>query len=141
MCKLASVEVLPGYAVRSLPDSDSHSEIIRQLKLHVDGSHGPNCVSVEITPPKGGNINSPLKGWLFRVDQDTLPAWWDAKLGEKACRKHLALMIPARKKYTAKRKLLYDDYVAKCKLLTNVYWEKRDLIYDNYYAATKQPKP
>ena len=57
--------------------TDSHTEIIAEHKLHEDGVRGPNAVKVEITPPDGRIDVGALDTWVYRVDQDVLPEWYD----------------------------------------------------------------
>ena len=80
MCKAASFMVTKDNVFWS-ETSDSHLEIIKEHNIHVDGVRGPNAVSVEISPP-GGNLALPLSRWIWKVDQDTLPDWWDAEDAE-----------------------------------------------------------
>ena len=84
MCELASFEVTKNKVFWS-KTSDRHQNIIEEFDLHKDGAYGPNSVSVEISP-EDGDLSRPLKQWKFKVDQDQLPYWWDAKEYEKTCR-------------------------------------------------------
>jgi len=88
MCKCASFIITKGPKVWWLPKSDSHIEIITFFKLHADGVQGPNTVAVEISPD-GDNLSLPLATWKYKVDQDSVPEWYDAADCEKACRDEL----------------------------------------------------
>ena len=85
MCKFASF-VLTKYRELWLPESDSHTEIIERYGLHADGSTGPNIVKVEIVPGPKIKKFSDYRNWVFRVDQDVLPAWHDPKETEARTR-------------------------------------------------------
>jgi len=68
--------------------TDSHEWIIVDHKLHADGSRGPNIVRVEITPPNE-DFSLPLDQWVYRLDQDELPSWYDAAACEARVREVL----------------------------------------------------
>ena len=87
MCKPASFVVTKECVFWSKL-SDGHEDIIREFNLHDDGVGGPNIVRIEIAPPNG-NLSLPLKQWIYKVDQDTLPKWYDAKTCERECRAEL----------------------------------------------------
>jgi hypothetical protein len=70
-----------------LPESDSHEAIIEAYKLN-DKSACPDFVRIEIVPP-GNNYSLPLDKWVYEVDQDTLPDWYDAREAEIAVRTEL----------------------------------------------------
>ena len=89
MCNPASIVITKDYKCWWSPEtSESHSDIIEKFELYEDGSKGPNVVKVEITPPDN-DFAAPLDQWLFKVDPDILPDWWDAEKGEAAARKEL----------------------------------------------------
>jgi hypothetical protein len=85
MCKFASF-VLTKDQELYLPTSDSHEDIINHFSLHADGVRGPNILRVEIVPGAELKRFSDYKAWQYRVDQDTRPAWFDAKGDEKRAR-------------------------------------------------------
>ena len=75
MCQPAS-GVLTRDQVWWDEDSDSHEAIIRKHKLHADGVRGPNVLRFEIVPPDD-DYTLPLAEWVYKVDQDILPEWYD----------------------------------------------------------------
>ena len=87
MCKPASM-VLTKHKVFWSKKTDSHESIIEEFKLAQDGVRGPNVIRVEICPT-AGNINEPLENWVFHVDQDLLPGWFNAKECEARTRNAL----------------------------------------------------
>ena len=94
MCDFASLIVTKDRVFWS-KNGDNHTAIAEEHGLHEDGAKGPNVVKVEITPP-GGQWWTDRKGWAFRVDQDILPEWWDAKDGEARARVALEDLAAAR---------------------------------------------
>ena len=97
MCKFTSF-VLTKDGEFWLPRSNSHTDIIKHYGLHADGSKGPNIVKVEIVPGAKLKRFSDLAGWVFRVDQDILPEWHDAKSTE--ARTRAALVRRAKEGFT-----------------------------------------
>jgi hypothetical protein len=73
MCQFASF-VLTKDRVFYSDKSDSHESIIRENGLHVDGTHGPNILRVELTPPTNGDL-ADFSKWQYRIDQDITPDW------------------------------------------------------------------
>ena len=91
MCRPASFIVTKTKVLWSRK-SDSHEEIISQYKTQHrlnDRSDPPNFVRVEIVPPNEHDFDKPLKDWLFHVDQDKVPDWFDKSEAEVAVRKEL----------------------------------------------------
>ena len=96
MCRPASMMVLKDRVIWG--QTDEHSALIEQHRLHVDGVHGPNAVPVEITP-LGGDMRRPLDEWTYRVDdgmEDQLPKWYDADDAERRVRAELPRWVAAR---------------------------------------------
>ncbi len=88
MCKFASF-VLTKDKVLWVPDSDSHEEIISKHNLHADGARGTNILRVEITPSDTQTEFTDYASWVYRIDQDTRPSWFDAEYDEKRVREEL----------------------------------------------------
>ena len=89
MCKAASFIVVKGEPPKWSRKSDSHEVIRDEHKLPHNTDTLTANVQVEITPPNETDYETPLSKWVFRVDQDRLPKWWDAKEAEAAVRKEL----------------------------------------------------
>jgi len=66
-----------------LPWCDSHGKIIKHYGLKDEDG-----VRVEITPPDN-LYTTPIRHWIYKVDQDILPDWYDAREVEAAVRKEL----------------------------------------------------
>jgi hypothetical protein len=76
--------------------TESHEAIIDHFTLQEINVRGePTLVRVEIIPPDF-DFNKPPKEWVFRVDQDILPPWWDAKRGENCVRRQLKPWLESR---------------------------------------------
>jgi hypothetical protein len=69
------------------PDHDSHETLAKNHHLD-DRTIAPDFVRVEIVPP-GVDYTVPPDQWVYRVDQDYLPAWYSAPEAELACRRVL----------------------------------------------------
>ena len=89
MCNFASL-VLTRNRAHWLPDSESHSEIIRRCELRESGTHGLNVVKVEIVPDGG-----PVEQWPIRFDQDMFPSWHGAMRSERRARAALVGKLKA----------------------------------------------
>src|SRR5574343_52761 len=92
MCKPASFIVTKNQ-VLWLPDSDNHSDILTYFGIP-DLDETPEFVKVEISPVEE-LYNTPLSEWVFRVDQNRFPEWWNEKWGEKVCREELKAWLKA----------------------------------------------
>jgi hypothetical protein len=66
-------------------NGDSHEEIIKEFDLHDDGARGPNILRVEIVPD-GKRYDLPLSDWKFKIDQDTIPEWFNIGADEDRAR-------------------------------------------------------
>ena len=87
MCRSASF-VLTKDKVFWSKNGDSHEDIIKEFSLHDDGARGPNILRVEIVPD-GKRYDLPLSDWKFKLDQDTIPEWFN--MGADEDRARLAL--------------------------------------------------
>src|SRR5580700_3205238 len=76
MCQPASMVLTKDYVLWSM-NTDSHTDICEEFGLHEDGARGPNVLKIEITPPDG-DFAAPAEKWIYRLDQDIMPAWYDA---------------------------------------------------------------
>jgi len=78
MCRPASF-VLTKQKVFWGLRTESHEQIIADNKLReMTARNNPSLVRVEVVPP-GGDWNAPLRKWEYHLDQDILPAWYDAE--------------------------------------------------------------
>jgi hypothetical protein len=94
MCKFASF-VLTKDKVLWLSDSDAHEDIISKHNLHADGVRGTNILRVEITPSDTQTDFADYASWVYLIDQDTRPAWFDAERDEKRTREELVVRAKA----------------------------------------------
>ena len=93
MCKFASF-VLTKDKVFWLPDSESHEDIVGRHGLHADGARGPNILRVEIVP---ADSLTDLDSWVYHIDQDDRPEWFDADFDESRVRVALPVKLTALK--------------------------------------------
>jgi len=80
--------------------SDRHVSIRGNFGVDDPSSIEPNSVSVEIIPPDQ-DYTKPLNTWIFHVNQDPLPSWWDAQKAEECVRRELPQWV--------KKKLVLPD--------------------------------
>ena len=89
MCNLRSY-VVTRDAVLGSPD-DSHETIIKARGLD-NSTQTPDFARVELTPHGDAcDVNN----WVWRVDQDLLPTWWDEADAQRRCREALACELAA----------------------------------------------
>ena len=69
-----------------LSTSDEHDKIIKHFNLN-DNTSNPNFAKVELIPKNHDYGN--LKEYIFKIDQDFLPDWFDKNEVEIACRTEL----------------------------------------------------
>ena len=91
MCAPASM-ILTKDSVLWSKTTDSHEEIIREFGIRDAVGGVPQIVRVEITPPHG-NFEAPAKDWTYKLDQDHVPAWYEAEEGERRTREALPAWI------------------------------------------------
>ena len=73
--------------------TESHTEILSEFGLHQDGARGPNLVQFEIKPPNG-DLYADFAAWVYKVDQDVLPPWYDSARDEARVRTAFACLFP-----------------------------------------------
>jgi hypothetical protein len=73
-----------------LSDDDKHETQIDSVPgaAQADRDGHPVGVRVEIVPP-GYDYRLPIDRWLYFVDQDIVPDWYDPTDGESTCRREL----------------------------------------------------
>ena len=77
MCKLKSAIILKDRIF--MPDYDSHSEMLEELKITDDYFHASKVFVRAELSPENGDVFSDIDGWEFSVDQDITPEWFDEK--------------------------------------------------------------
>ena len=88
MCNPCSMVVAKGPKAYWSKVNESHTAIRKEHGMPENGLRPVN-VQIEITPPNGNDFETPLDEWVFNVDQDQLPGWWNAEDAEKECRSEL----------------------------------------------------
>ena len=74
MCKLKSAIILKDRVF--VPDYDSHTEMLKELKIEDTKKNAERLFVRAELLPKGGDVFSPIESWEFRVDQDVRPDWF-----------------------------------------------------------------
>ena len=91
MCNPASF-VLTKDRVFWSKKTDSHDKIINEYSLceSIRNESPATCeactLKVEIVPPSKNAFDAPLNEWIFLIDQDIMPKWFDAVADEKRAR-------------------------------------------------------
>lgn len=62
-----------------MPDYDSHSEMLEELKITDDYIHASKVFVRAELSPADGDVFSDIDSWEFSVDQDITPEWFDEK--------------------------------------------------------------
>jgi len=114
--------------------TDSHEDIIAEFGLTEIVRNAVTFVRVEIIPPED-RFEAPRADWHWCVDQDVLPAWWDAKDAENRCRIELKNWIRAKVrrsgKHTAKDGFVY----LCCTAQGEFYGTAQATLFDNAKAT------
>ena len=100
MCKPASFIIVNGQPPKWSVNTENHTGIRKEHGVPENTDTLTASVQVEITPPDG-DLQNPIKDWIFKVNQDRLPKWWDASEAEVAVRVEL-------KKWAAKKLIKKD---------------------------------
>jgi hypothetical protein len=88
--------------------NDQHENLIENHNLD-DSTLEPNFVRVELIPPNGNNyFEKDLNKWIFNVDQDLIPKWFDKKVAAAQTRATL--------------KSFYNEII---------FEDKKDLVFKN----------
>jgi len=87
MCNPASFVATKTHSLWS-PTPDSHERIIEEHNLHAGVYPHVNFVRIEIAP-KNGDLSTDSKAWRYKVDQDIVPDWYNARDCERRCRTEL----------------------------------------------------
>ena len=131
MCHPASF-VLTKDSVFWSMKTDSHEDIIREFELSQDGLRGPNILRVELTPPKMIDYGAPAKKWNYKLDQDILPEWHDAKADEARARLSLVEWIDKRViRKGAKRECRYGLFFAVANSQVTAVGDSQVTAWDN----------
>ena len=115
MCKPASFKIVKGPKALWSKRTDSHNEIEKEHGIPINTAETIYNVSVEIVPPNG-YFATPLKDWVFAVDQDMLPKWWNAEEAEKETRLELVKWADAKLRQAGNNRDIVDgdDVIAVC---------------------------
>ena len=112
MCAPASFVVTKDKVFWSAK-SESHAEIIEEHKLHADGASGPNIAKVEVNPPNG-DFTLPLDEWLFKLDEDVQPKWYDPAAIKAMVRAELPKWVAAKIVLPGETRKVVDGHIVAC---------------------------
>ena len=85
MCKLKSGLLFKDRVF--LPDYDSHDKMLDELGIEDNYIGASNTfVRFEVCPDENGSVFTDPKDWIYKVDQDILPDWYDEIDGENRAR-------------------------------------------------------
>ena len=87
MCDSASMWITE-FEVYWSKNSDSHEDIRDEFKLQESIAGTINICKVEIVPPNK-DYSLPLDQWVFSIEQDEMPRWFDREKDEKRARETL----------------------------------------------------
>ena len=88
MCQFKSAIILKDRVF--IPDYDSHSDMLRELKIEDTRANAERLFVRAELVPKGGDYASDIATWKYRVDQDILPDWYVPAYDEKRMRDAVA---------------------------------------------------
>ena len=92
MCHFLSALIHPSGELVCRPDlTDSHEDLIEMIQIRDDGSGA--FVRLEYLPPDDPSTTWDLDTWLFKVDQEDTPDWFDPDLAKQKCREKIQRMI------------------------------------------------
>ena len=117
MCQIKSGLILKNKIICPL-DHDEHHRMIIENNIN-DTTVNPQFVRYEITPNDGDVFNHHIKNWVFQVDQDYIPDWFDKKEAERKALQEL-------KKWWKKRFIIDQKNVELC---GGYYYLKNSLQY------------
>ena len=69
---------------------DSHEDIIDKFKIKDKIGENINIVRIEFFP-KNDNVFSDIENWIFRIDQDNVPKWFNKEKSYKEIKRIMVL--------------------------------------------------
>ena len=94
MCQPASFVVTENRVYWSC-NTEGHEEIIAEHNIRDAIAERINIVRCEVSPPDGA-LALPVEEWVYRLDQDITPDWYDAEEVERRCREALSAWRAAK---------------------------------------------
>ena len=110
MCRFASMILTRDRAFWSR-GTDSHDEIIAEFGLVDEVAGRITLARIELTPP-GEDSTAPLDQWVYVLDQDLLPEWYEPAETERRARVCLVEVCAARLFTTDEHQVTAGIYVA-----------------------------
>ncbi len=97
MCSPAASFIITQEKVYWSKENDSHIEIRKENNIPENTDKKIDSVQTELLPPNL-DFSLPLTQWLYKVDQDLLPAWHVPEYDEIRCREALKEWAKAKLK-------------------------------------------
>ena len=128
MCEFKSAIILRNKVVLAPDGNESHSDLLDKLGIDDNRMNAMKTfVRAELTPKKGDR-SSDVDTWIYKVDQDIVPDWYEKDPG----------------RYEEEFRKMVKEYMKRFKQICGFMWEpiKTDekgtyyLLYDNFMSST-----
>lgn len=118
MCQYKSGIILKNKVVLTLEGNESHSNLLESLSIEDNRINAMKTfVRAELIPPNG-NKASDINEWMYRVDQDIVPDWY-----EKDPKRYEQVFRDVVKEY------IKDSFVVFCGLAWTAIKKEKDRTY------------
>lgn len=127
MCEFKSAIILRNKVVLAPDGNESHSDLLDKLGIDDNRMNAMKTfVRAELTPKKGDR-SSDVDTWIYKVDQDIVPDWYEKDPG----------------RYEEEFRKMVKEYMKRFKQIGGFMWEpiKTDekgtyyLLYDNFMSS------
>lgn len=128
MCEFKSAIILRNKVVLAPDGNESHSDLLDKLGIDDNRMNAMKTfVRAELTP-KNGDKSSDVDTWIYKVDQDIVPDWYEKDPG----------------RYEEEFRKMVKEYMKRFKQTCGFMWEpiKTDekgtyyLLFDNFMSST-----
>lgn len=128
MCEFKSAIILKNKVVLAPDGNESHSDLLNKLGIDDNRMNAMKTfVRAELTPKKGDR-SSAVDTWIYKVDQDIVPDWYEKDPG----------------RYEEEFRKMVKEYMKRFKRICGFMWEpiKTDekgtyyLLFDNFMSST-----
>lgn len=128
MCEFKSAIILRNKVVLAPDGNESHSDLLDKLGIDDNRMNAMKTfVRAELTP-KNGDKSSDVDTWIYKVDQDIVPDWYEKDPG----------------RYEGELRKIVKEYMKRFKQICGFMWEpiKTDekgtyyLLFDNFMPST-----
>ena len=129
MCEFKSAIILRNKVVLAPDGNESHSDLLNKLGIDDNRMNAMKTfVRAELTP-KRGDRSSDVDTWIYKVDQDIVPDWYEKDPG----------------RYEEELRKMVKEYMKRFKQICGFMWEpiKTDdkgtyyLLFDNNFMSSE----